>query len=367
MYVWQLDNWPEFEWDEAQLRPQLDRIRLLQGKLLGSATSSGESVALEIEALIQNAIRTSEIEGEHLDVASVRSSVAKQLGVEQAGFGGKGSPGTDAMAKLLIEATADWRSPISLARLYQWQALIFADETEMAVGLRDEQPMHVLSGRLDKPTIHFTAPPRQGLETQLQAFLDWFNQPPVQLDNLLRAGIAHLWLLTLHPFPDGNGRITRALTDRALAQAEQQSVRFYALSEAIMSQRSSYYLELEQAQKGSLDITKWLCWFLNSLEQAIQLAQLRVDRTLIKTRFWQQFRHCALNERQVKVLNRMLDNIGQEFTEGLSARHYRAIAKTSSATATRDLTDLVSKGCLQPLPGGGRSTRYGLGLLVVGE
>lgn len=361
MYIWQLDNWPNFVWDEAQLRPQLDRIRLLQGKLLGSASSSGEPLTLEMEALIQNAIRTSEIEGKQLDVASVRSSVAKQLGLNQAGFAGKGSPETDAMAKLLLDATADWQTPITLNKLYQWQALIFTGEPELPTGLRDEQPMHVMSGRLDRPTIHFTAPPRQGLESQLQSFLDWFNQPPAQLDSLLRAGIAHLWLLTLHPFPDGNGRISRALTDRALAQAEQQSVRFYALSEAIMRQRSSYYLELEQAQKGSLDITQWLHWFLQTLEQALQLAQLRVDRTLIKTRFWQQSRHCALNERQIKVLNRMLDNYGEEFSQGLSARHYRAIAKTSPATATRDLADLSSKGCLQPLPGGGRSTRYGLG------
>lgn len=360
MHIWQLTDWPGFYWDETALRPQLDRIRLLQGQLLGSSASSGESLALEMEALIQNAIRTSEIEGEHLDAASVRSSVARQLGIEQAGFGGKPTIETDAMASLLLEATHDWQSPMALSKLHRWQTLIFPDEPQLTGMLRDEQPMHVMSGRLDRPTIHFTAPPRDGLEQQLQQFLDWFNQPPATLDGLLRAGLAHLWLLTLHPFLDGNGRITRALTDRALAQAEQQSVRFYALSEAIMRQRSSYYQELERAQKGTLDVTRWLAWFLQTLEGALQLAQLRVERTLSKTHFWQQFRHCALNERQIRVLNRLLDNSGEEFTEGLSARHYRAIARTSPATATRDLADLVSKGCLQPLPGGGRSTRYQL-------
>ncbi|NLD13912.1 MAG: Fic family protein [Gammaproteobacteria bacterium] len=358
MYIWQLENWPQFDWDETQLRPRLDRIRLLQGKLLGSTAVTGESIALEMEALIQNAIRTSEIEGENLDAASVRSSVARQLGINHAGFAGKATPEIDAMASLLIEATRNWQSPVTLARLHQWQALVFPGAPEITASLRDEQPMHVMSGRLDRPTIHFTAPPRAGLEQQLQTFLDWFNHPPANLDGLLRAGIAHLWLLTLHPFPDGNGRITRALTDRALAQCEQQSVRFYALSEAIMRQRNSYYLALEQAQKGSLNITQWLQWFLATLEDALELAQLRVERTLIKTRFWHRFRECTLNERQTKVLNRMLDNFGEEFTDGLSARHYRALAKTSPATATRDLADLVQKGCLLALPGGGRSSRY---------
>lgn len=358
MYIWQLPDWPSFHWNETLLRPRLDAIRLLQGRLLGSSTNSCDTLELEIETLIQNAIRSSEIEGEHLDAASVRSSVARQLGIEQAGFGGKSTEETDAMASLLLEATRDWQTPVSLAKLYQWQTLVFIGAPTLNEGLRDEQPMHVMTGRLDRPTIHFTAPPREGLELELNRFLDWFNHPPPGLDGLLRAGLAHLWLLTLHPFPDGNGRITRALTDRALAQAEQQSVRFYALSEAIMRQRSSYYQELERAQKGTMDITSWLTWFLQTLEGALQLAMIRVERTLVKTRFWHHFRDCTFNERQIKVLNRLLDNMGEEFTEGISARHYRAIARTSPATATRDITDLVHKGCLQTLPGGGRSTRY---------
>jgi Fic family protein len=211
---------------------------------------------------------------------------------------------------------------------------------------------------MDNPTVHFEAPPRSGLEQELARFLDWFNQPPAQLDALLRAGIAHLWLLTLHPFDDGNGRVTRAVTDRALAQAEHHSIRYYSLSAAIMARRKEYYEVLEQTQKGSLDITLWLQWFLSVLDDAMQQGQQRFQRVLSKARFWRTHAQTVLNERQIKVLNRLLDTLGEQFNEGINARQYMSLTKVSKATATRELTDLLEKECLRKLPGGGRSTRY---------
>lgn len=218
--------------------------------------------------------------------------------------------------------------------------------------------MQVVSGRIDRPTVHFKAPPRGRLEAELDAFLAWFNQPSKNLDPLIRVGIVHLWLVTLHPFDDGNGRLTRAVTDRALAQAERQSVRFYSLSAAIMARREAYYAHLESAQKGGLDITSWLFWFLDTLKEALEQALVRVDRVLSKTHFWQRHATTVLNERQIKVLNRLLDTAGEEFEQGINARKYQSLAKVSKATATRDLAELLEKGCLFKLPGGGRSTRY---------
>ena len=365
MYIWEQKDWPRFHWDEAALKPRLDAVRFLQGRLLGSAEAAPEAMDLEVEmdALIQNAIRTSEIESEQLDVGSVRSSVARQLGLEKAGVSGRTTPESESLVELLLEATHQPEQPFSSELLCHWQALLFPEGpglvSKIRVGeLRGEQPMQVVSGRLDRPTVHFEAPPRNRLATELDEFIDWFNQPPEELDALLRAGIAHLWLITLHPFDDGNGRITRAVTDKALAQAERKSARFYSLSAAIMSRRSAYYEQLEQTQKGNLNITPWLVWFLETLQLALEQALLRVDRVLEKARFWQTHAQTLLNERQIKVLNRLLDTTGEEFKEGINARKYQSLAGVSKATATRDLTDLVEKDCLQQLPGGGRSTRY---------
>lgn len=367
MYIWEQSVWPHFQWDEAALRPKLDAVRLLQGRLLGRTDAVPERADLEVEidALIQNAIRTSEIEGEHLDVGSVRSSVVRQLGLERVGVSGKTTPESESLVELLLEATHQPDEPLSREQLCQWQAMLFPDGpgllSKIRVGdLRGEQPMQVVSGRLDRPKVHFEAPPRDCLEAELDTFIEWFNNSPAGLDSILRAGIAHLWLITLHPFDDGNGRVTRAVTDRALAQAERQSVRFYSLSAAIMDRRNAYYDHLEQTQKNGLEITRWLGWFLDTLEEALHQALSRVDRVLAKANFWQHHAMTVLNERQIKVLNRLLDTAGEQFEQGINARKYQSLAKVSKATATRDLADLLEKGCLHKLPGGGRSTRYTL-------
>lgn len=365
MYIWQQPDWPSFTWDEAALRPRLDTVRLLQGRLLGrtDAATDEADLQIEMEALIQNAIRTSEIEGEHLDVGSVRSSVARQLGLEQAGLTARVTPESESLVALLLQATHQPHEPLSHAQLCQWQVMLFPEGspsfTPIRIGaLRGEQPMQVVSGRLDRPRVHFEAPPRDRLDRELDAFINWFNNPPQGLDALLRAAIAHLWLITLHPFDDGNGRLARAVTDRALAQAEGRSVRFYSLSAAIMARRNAYYEQLENAQRGDLDITRWLLWFIDTLTQALQQALLRLDSVLAKARFWQRHADTVLNERQIKVLNRLLDGAGEEFEQGINARKYQSLTRTSKATATRDLAELVEKGCLCRLPGGGRSTRY---------
>lgn len=220
--------------------------------------------------------------------------------------------------------------------------------------------MQVVSGRLDRPTVHFEAPPRQGLEQQIERFLSWFeaSRDQVSLDPLLRAGIAHFWFVTLHPFDDGNGRLTRTITDLALAQGEAQAIRFYAMSASILEDRAGYYRILESSQKATLDITEWLTWFLQTLLRSLQQAITRIDSVLGKTRFWQAHRESDLSAEQIKVLNRLLDGGERGFEQGLSAGQYQAVAKVSKATATRHLAELLDKGCLQRLPGGGRSTRY---------
>ncbi|WP_172118169.1 Fic family protein [Halomonas hibernica] len=365
MYIWKQQYWPHFEWDGSVLRPSLDAVRLLQGWVLGKTEAAHGQADLDVEmdTLIQNAIRTSEIEGECLDVGSVRSSVARQLGLEQAGISARTTPESEALVELLLQSTHQLDKPLSREQLCLWQSMLFVQGSgvlgNVRVGeLRGDHPMQVVSGRLNRPTVHFEAPPRGQLEAELDAFITWFNHPPPGLDGLVRAGITHLWLITLHPFDDGNGRVTRAVTDRALAQAEQQSVRFYSLSAAIMARRNAYYEQLESAQKGSLDITPWLLWFLDTLKEALEQALLRIDRVLMKATFWQRHATTVLNERQIKLLNRLLDTAGEEFAQGINARKYQSLAKVSKATATRDLAELLEKGCLFKLPGGGRSTRY---------
>ena len=353
MYIWELESWPKFTWNYEELKPHLESVRLQQGRLLGQSDGLSKELDLQaqMDALIQNAIRTSEIEGEKLNVESVRSSVARQLGLPRAGLRDT-TVQTDALVGMLLEATQNLETPLTQVQLCQWQAALFPD----GPGLLNPVRVGELRGE---------APPRERLEQELEEFLTWFNHPPGTLDGLLRAGIAHLWLVTLHPFDDGNGRVARAVTDRALAQAEQQSIRFYSLSAAIMERRKEYYEQLEQSQKGGLDITPWLSWFLSVLEDALKQGQMRFDRVLKKTRFWQRHSQTPLTERQIKALNRLLDTgAAQEYAEsfelGINAEKYKNLTKVSKATATRDLTDLLNKGCLKKLLAGGRSTRYAI-------
>lgn len=259
---------------------------------------------------------------------------------------------------------------MNMARLFEWHGWLFAEQHTLSsaafsVGqLRGHEPMQVVSGRIDRPTVHFEASPRAGLESQVEEFLAWFaaSRGAGDLDPLVRAGIAHFWFVTLHPFDDGNGRLTRAITDLALAQAERQAIRLYAMWASILEDRRGYYAVLEASQKGTLDITAWLQWFLSTLLASLKQAGQRMERVIGKARFWERHRSDELQAGQIKALNRLLDGdlaAGKGgFEQGINAAQYQAVAKVSKATATRHLTDLLDKGCLVRLPGGGRSVRY---------
>ncbi|AWM94527.1 DUF4172 domain-containing protein [Pseudomonas sp. 31-12] len=367
-WIWQQPEWPNFNWQAERLTPLLRECVQAQGRLMGMASSVGGSLSAqsELDALLQNIVTSSAIEGEQLNVGSVRSSLARRLGLEQVD-GDHVSQRSEGLAELMLDATQHFAKPLTLERLLEWHEWLFPDQdTDLAAramhvgALRGDEPMQVVSGRLDRPTIHFEAPPRRGLEQQLDTFLAWFEASRSQegLDPLLRAGIVHFWFVTLHPFDDGNGRLTRTLTDLALAQGEAQAIRFYAMSASILEDRAGYYRALEASQKATTDITDWLEWFLKTLLRSLHQAMARIESVLGKARFWQTHRQSPLTAEQTKVLNRLLDGGERGFEHGISAAQYQAVAKVSKATATRHLSELLEKGYLKRLPGGGRNTRY---------
>lgn len=364
-WIWQQPDWPGFRWDSDRLAPLLRECAGMQGCLLGMASAAVDYDRAEegLDTLLQNIITSSAIEGEQLNVSSVRSSLARRLGVDDRGIT---SPGSEGLAELMMDATRGFDQPLTLRRLFTWHCWLFADTSSPLTaqihigGLRGLEPMQVVSGRLDNPVVHVEAPPRTSLEPELDAFLTWFasSRHDSKLDPFLRAGIAHLWFVTLHPFDDGNGRITRALTDLAFAQSDHQAVRLYAMSASILEDRAGYYDALEASQKGTLDITSWLEWFLRTLLHSIKRSLTHIEQIIAKSRFWRAHRSDVFSTEQIKVLNRLLDGGARGFEGGISAAQYKAVAKVSKATATRHLSDLLDKGCLVRLPGGGRSTRY---------
>lgn len=365
LWIWQQPDWPHFGWQTEALAPLLRACGQAQGRLLGmlGAVGSDTEAQSSLDALLQNIVTSSAIEGEQLNVGSVRSSLARRLGLNEEGHTTSRSEG---LAELLLDATREHQEPLDEHRLFKWHRWLFPTDDLLLArplhigGLRGDEPMQVVSGRIDQPTVHFEAPPRTVLEEQLADFLAWFesSRSDANLDPFLRAGIAHFWFVTLHPFDDGNGRLTRTITDLALAQGEQQAIRFYAMSASILDDRAGYYRILETSQKGALDITAWLQWFLETLLKSLQQALVRIDRVLAKARFWQAHRNQVLSAEQIEVLDRLLDGGERGFEDGISAAQYQAVAKVSKATATRHLSDLLDKGCIERLPGGGRSTRY---------
>jgi Fic family protein len=362
MWIWNEKDWPNFSWKSELINPLLREVQLNQGILLGKmAVTSGDKTNIELDTLLANILNSSAIEGEQLNAFSVRSSLANKLGISQS-EPSPTSEKSDGVATMMIDAIHDLDSPLTIDRIFQWHRWLFADSgtpfKQIRIGeLRGDEPMQVVSGRLDRPTVHFQAPPRETLQQALAQFINWFNSTAHDplIDPLLRAAICHLWFVTLHPLDDGNGRITRALTDLALAQGEKRSIRFYAMSVNILKQRASYYEVLELSQKGSTDITLWITWFLNTLNQAITDVLAETDQMVLKTRFWNTHRETKLSTEQLKVLNRLLDG---DFELGISASQYQKVTKVSRATATRHLTFLLDKGCLQKAVGGGRNTRY---------
>ena len=262
--------------------------------------------------------------------------------------------------EVLLDATNSFDTPLSRARLLRWHATLFVDGPESARPgrLRGRAAMQVVSGPVGREWVHFEAPPRTALDRELRQFLDWFAKPPTGTDGLVRAAVAHLWFVTLHPFEDGNGRIARAIGDMALAQDEQSGTRLFSLSSQIRQERAAYYRILERTQRGDGDITAWIAWFLEQMRLACDRAQTTVSRTMAKARFWLRFKAADINDRQRKVVNRLLDAGPSGFEGGMNNRKYMHLTGASRATAYRELAELVEMGCLMPLPGGGRSTAY---------
>ena len=363
-WIWQQPDWPKFVWDANEISNSLAQARLAQGKLHGVAQILNSDLSSEALAsiLIQDGITTSAIEGERLHVDAVRSSVANQLGLPNVGLP-KPDRAIDGLVEVLLDATQKHNHPLSLQRLCNWHGALFptgySGLREIRVGqMRGAEPMRVVSGRIGHETVHFEAPPYEQIDTEMSRFIDWFNSDDSQtLDGLIRAGVAHLWFITIHPFEDGNGRIARAITDMALAQDERLTMRLFSLSAQILAVREAYYDILESTQKGEMDITAWLKWFLTQIQNAVELAQLTVANTLNKAKFWMTHQTKPLNERQRKALNRMLD-AKDGFEGGMNTRKYMNLTKTSRATAYRELAQMVEWGCLQANEKGGRSSGY---------
>ncbi|UXM98389.1 DUF4172 domain-containing protein [Aggregatibacter actinomycetemcomitans] len=363
-YIWQKVNWRQWEYDLPQLLPLLNQAHYQQGLLLGRLLDIGlgEREQICLQALTNSVLKSSEIEGEMLNAQSVRSSLARRLGVNIGGLTAT-DRAVEGVVEMTLNATEQFDSPLTLERLFGWHAALFPSGYSGMVRIRTAQlrddnngAMQVISGRIGRQKIHFQAPPAEQLEKELMLFLTWLNDSNQLLDPFIKTGIAHLWFLTLHPFEDGNGRIARAIADYLLAKADRNPQRFYSLSAQIQKERSSYYVILEQTQKGETNLTQWLMWFLACLINAMKQAQETLDKVLLKTRYWQSWHRFSLNERQIKVLNLMLDS----FEGKLGNKKYAALTKVSRDTALRDLTDLVAKNILKRAEEGGRSIHYEL-------
>jgi Fic family protein len=362
-YIWEHDDWPNLHWDVQALSGLLARVSREQGRLLGKMEALGFELRGEahLRTLTEDVVRSSEIEGEKLDAGQVRSSIARRLGIDIGGLV-PADRNVDGVVEMLLDATGDPEAPLTPERLFAWHAGLFPSGWS---GLRrvrvgdwrdaEDDPMQVVSGPPGRETVHYQAPPADRVPDEMRRFLDWFNSPGGD-DPLLVAGLAHLWFVTVHPFDDGNGRIARAIADMALARTEGAGQRYYSVSAQIRQQRADYYAMLERTQRVGLDITAWQRWFLECLLRAIEGAQETLSAVLDKARFWERFAKEPFNERQIKVLNRLLD----DFDGKLTSSKWAKIAKCSQDTAYRDIIDLIDRGALKKDPGGGRSTSYSL-------
>ena len=362
-FIHERESWPKLHWDDAALAGTLAHVRYRQGLLLGRMQSLGFDMRSEasLTSLTDEVVSTSAIEGERLDRDDVRSSVARRLGMDAATRQQAGRD-VEGVVEMTLDATQRAELPLTRERLFAWHSALFptgrSGMRKITVGaLRSPAagPMQVLSGPVGSERIHFEAPTAERLDAEMTLFLDWFNSTS-SIDPVLKAGVAHFWFVTIHPFEDGNGRIARAIADLSLARADGTPERFYSMSAQIEAERKEYYLVLESVQRGSLDITAWLSWFLGCLDRALSGAEDALATVLRKAGFWDRFASHPLNERQRQVLNRLLDG----FEGKLTSSKYAKLAKCSSDTALRDIKELIEFGILDRAPGGGRSTSYRL-------
>ncbi len=362
-YIYEQKGWPKFQWRDDQLAALLADVRHRQGRLLGRMEALGFPLRTEavLQTLTEDVIKSSEIEGEVLDKDQVRSSIARRLGLDIAGLV-PADRDVEGVVEMMLDATQRYKEKLTDERLFGWHGALFPTGRSglsriVTAAWRDDShgPMQVVSGAIGRAKVHYQAPPAKALNREMKAFLTWFEKES-GIDPVLKAGVAHLWFVTIHPFEDGNGRIARAIADLALARSEDSPQRFYSMSAQIRAERNAYYDMLEMTQKGDLDITAWLTWFLECLGRAFHSADEIFDSVMHKARFWERHEKTALNDRQRRVLNRILS----PFEGKLTSSKYAKLAKTSQDTAARDIADLVEKGVLMRDAGGGRSTSYSL-------
>jgi Fic family protein len=363
VYIYELKDWPHFRWNEKRLSKFLALVSLKQGRLIGRMEGIGFKLRAEasLETLTEDVVKSSEIEGEFLDSEQVRSSIARRLGMD---IGGVTYPDryVDGVVEMVLDATQCYDVPLTEERIFAWHSALFSTgRSGMAKitvgGWRNDQsgPMQVISGPFGSERLHFQAPPAKRVKKEIETFLEWYNSE-TDAEMLIKAGVAHLWFVTIHPFDDGNGRIARAITDQTLACLEKSSQRFYSMSAQIRKERSAYYDVLEASQKGDLDITNWLEWFVGCLDAALDGAEITLRAVLKKARFWETHSGESFNARQRIVLNRLIDG----FQGKLTSSKWVKLGKCSQDTALRDIDDLIRRDVLTRDTPGGRSASYSL-------
>ncbi len=361
IYIYQNQDWPNFKWNSKEIILLLSKVRHLQGKLIGKMEAMGFKLKNEavLETLTTEVIKSSEIEGQILDLDQVRSSIARQLGIKVSGLV-PSNRNVDGVVDMMIDATQNFDKAMTTDRLFGWHSALFPSGRsgmyKIIVGnWRDDStgPMQVVSGAMGNEKVHYQAPAARDIKKEMRTFLSWFNKESDE-DLLIKSALAHFWFVTIHPFEDGNGRIARALGDMLLAKSDGSPQRFYSMSSQIRAERKEYYNILEKTQKGSLDITHWLSWYLKCLENALNSSDTILSKVLYKHKFWTKYASEVLNNRQILLINKLLD----DFIGFLTTSKWAKIAKCSQDTALRDIQDLLEKKILQKNPSGGRSTNY---------
>jgi len=370
MYLHHNKDWPNFKWDNDTLLPYVSKVRDLQGRLIGRMEGMGFELREEavLETLTEDIVRTSEIEGELLNPLEVRSSVARRLGMDISGLP-NASRDVEGVVEMLLDATQKYKEVLTKNRLCGWHSALFptgrSGMHKITVGdWRDDEkgPMQVVSGPMGREKVHYTAPDASRLEDEMNGFLEWFNTDK-SMEPVIKSAIAHLWFVSIHPFDDGNGRIARAIADCQLARADRTNQRFYSMSAQIMKSKNGYYDILESTQKGSMDVSQWLVWYLERLTEALEATDEALSKILVKAKFWELHKTTQFNERQVYMINKLQG----DFIGKLHSSKWAKMTKVHRDTALRDIQDLVEKGVLLESGEGGRSTNYILNLLTLKE
>ena len=359
-YIYEYKNWTGFSWQDKAINVVFGEVRLMQGKIIGQMNALGFLAKEEatLNALTLDVVKSSEIEGELLNYDQVRSSIARRLGINTAGLVSS-SRHIEGVVEMMLDATQRYTLPLTEKRLFGWHSALFptgySGPYEIEVGRYRTGEMQVVSGAMGKEKVHYEAVKPGLVKTEMDKFLDWFNNEN-GLDPVLKAAIAHFWLIIIHPFDDGNGRIARAITDMLLARAEDSGERFYSMSDQILAERKRYYEVLQKVQHSSGDITEWIDWFLHCLKNAMLSTENTTQKILRKAEFWKLHEHTPINERQRLILNKLFD----DFEGKLQTSKWAKIVKTSTDTALRDIKDLVEKGILKQTDEGGRNANYKL-------